>query len=290
MYGAMEMSKAAVIKGAGERVSLTPELAGHLLEHNKINRPISDGHVQRIARQIIDGKWRFNGDTIKIAESGDVLDGQHRCWAVIEAKQPVDTIIVSGIERDAFATIDTLRKPRSGSDVIALNGQELHRNTIAGTLSWLIRWQRGVLERWREPTNKVENADIEAAFQAHNKGIVRAVERSMTIRRIANPSIMGFVYYIAANQNLELGEQLITALDSPGRLAQTHPFFQLRSYFLNQGPRGRKDPLVTIALTFKALNAAYSGTPVKQLNWKSQGKLTEDFPKLKISGKPKASA
>src|SRR5216683_3522813 len=117
-------------------VTITPEMAMNLLEHNTLNRPLNDQHVQRISRQIIDGKWRFNGDTIKIADTNDVLDGQHRLWAVIEAKKPIETIIVYGIARDAFATIDTLRKPRSFADVVALNGTARHRNYVASALTW----------------------------------------------------------------------------------------------------------------------------------------------------------
>src|SRR4051794_37109554 len=98
---------------SGARVLVTPEMAMRLLDANKLNRPLTSGHAERIAQQIIQGKWRFNGDTIKISEDGDVLDGQHRLFAIIEAKIAVETIIVYGIKRDAFATIDTIRKTRS---------------------------------------------------------------------------------------------------------------------------------------------------------------------------------
>src|SRR5215471_7565954 len=96
-----------------DTIILSPERAAELLEHNSYNRPLSQPHVERIARQIRDGKWKFNGDTIKISTNGDVLDGQHRLWAVLEAKKAIETVIVYGIERDAFATIDTIRKHRS---------------------------------------------------------------------------------------------------------------------------------------------------------------------------------
>jgi len=52
--------------------------------------------VERIAKQIRQGKWKYNGDTIKIAATGDVLDGQHRLWAIIESKTAVETVIVYG--------------------------------------------------------------------------------------------------------------------------------------------------------------------------------------------------
>ena len=159
-----------------KRIRLTPEVATALLEHNQLNRPLRDHHVKRLAAQIVAGKWKFNGDTIKVAETGDVLDGQHRLWAVIEAKRPVETIVVYGIARDAFATIDTLRAVRTGADVLALNGASRYRHIISAALAWLIRWQRGSIDRFRDPANRVENSDIEAAFTAHPSMAV-AVER-----------------------------------------------------------------------------------------------------------------
>lgn len=264
-----------------QTVTLTPELATSLLEHNNLNRPLNDQHVQRIARQIEEGKWKFNGDTIKVADSGDVLDGQHRLWAVIEAKKPIETILVRGIERDAFATIDTLRKPRSGSDVLALNGATHYRPATAAALQWLIRWNRRCLEEWKAPQNRVENADIEQAF-AENPGIVRAVERASKLRRIANPGIMGFFYYVLANRNIDIAERMMHTLENPAGVGVTDPFFLLRSYFLSDHQK-QKLPLVSIALCIKAANAASRGDKLRTLTWRYQGKAAESFPVLSVT-------
>ncbi len=164
--------------GTPEIITLTAALATRLLEHNTLNRPLSDRHVQRISRQIITGKWKFNGDTIKVAKGGDVLDGQHRLWAVIEAKKSVKTIIVYEIEPDAFSTIDTIRRMRSGGDVLALSGVTQYRVPIATALAWMLRWQQGVLESFKAPQNRIENSDIEKAFSGH-PGMVLSVERLM---------------------------------------------------------------------------------------------------------------
>jgi len=81
-------------------IMLTPEKAMEMLDRNKNNRPLSDSHVQRIAGQIRAGKWIFNGDTIKISDDGEVVDGQHRLWACIESKKPIETVIVYGVPRE----------------------------------------------------------------------------------------------------------------------------------------------------------------------------------------------
>lgn len=255
-------------------------MATKLLERNKLNRPLSQVHVNRIAKQIESGKWCINGDTIKIAVTEDVLDGQHRLWAVIEANKAIETYIVYGIERDAFSTIDTLRRPRSGGDVLALAGAERYRTTTSSALIWLIRYQRKCLESFRDPTNKVENSDIETTF-AENPGIVRAVERAVSLKGVMTPSVLAFVYYIIVNRNRELAERMIETLSHPSAVDMDDPFFRLRSW-LTAVRYSTRDPLMMIALSIKAANAAAKKTKVKLLRWQNQGDRPEEFPRLEV--------
>lgn len=265
-------------------VKITPELATSLLERNGLNRPLNDQHVRRIADQIRSGKWRFNGDTIKIADTNDVLDGQHRLWAIIEARTAVETILVTGIAREAFATIDTLRRPRSGADVLALNGAHLHRNAIAGALTWLMRWQRGIIPNYRAPKNRIENSDIEDMFRSHG-GIALAAERTVRSRRIANPSLLTFFYYVLVNRNPDLAERMMRTLEYPQAVSIDDPFFCLRTHFINNREVAR-DPVVTIALMIKAANAAFKNRKLKTLAWRNQGENPEQFPTLQVEGEP----
>jgi hypothetical protein len=249
------------------------------LEHNKLNRPLNDPHVQRIARQIVAGKWKFNGDTIKISATDDVLDGQHRLWAIIEAKKAVETVIVYGIDRAAFATIDTLRRPRSGADVLSLCGIELNKVIVATALQWLVRWQRNCLPTYKAPSNRVENSDIEDAFAAHPE-IVQAVDRVRSLREIANRGMLAFFYYVLANRDPALAERMVDTLADPTAVGVNDPFFRLRGHLIAEKDRGsrRKDPLISIALAIKAANAAHAKKTIQLLHWRNQGKGAEAFP------------
>lgn len=260
-------------------VTLSPEDAMHMLESNASNRPLNDQHVRRIARQIAEGKWRFNGDTIKISTGNDILDGQHRLWAIIEAKIPVETIVVRGIEPDAFATIDTLRKPRSGADVLALLGADRHRVVLSTALQWLTRWQRKCLEEYRAPANRIENSDVEQAFR-DNPGMARAAESANKLRGLANPGLIAFFYFVLTNRNPDLAERMMHTLENPAGVGINDPFFRLRGYFTSD--KARKDPLTTIALMIKAANAAHKGGEIRVLSWRTQGSFPEPFPKLDV--------
>ena len=263
---------------------ITPDDATKLLEANQQNRPLRQPHVNRIAREMSAGRWKFNGDTIKIADTGDVLDGQHRLWAIIESRKPIDTIVVHGIKKEAFSTIDTIRQTRTGADVLALNGIKKYRIVMASGLSWLIRLRRGVITDWSMPHNKIENSDIEVAA-AENPDFSKAVERVMRLKGLCNPSLFAFLYYVISNRNYELAERMVTTLEDPAGIGVTDPFFRLRS-FLTADHHKRKDPLMILAVSIKAINFADAGQKVQSLSWRCQGKNAEPFPTIGVKAKP----
>lgn len=261
-----------------ELVTITPSMAMDLLEHNTLNRPLSDGHVKRIAAQIVDGKWQFNGDTIKIADTKAVVDGQHRLWAIIESKTPVVSGIVYGVPEAAFATVDTLRKNRSGADILSRHGVGVSRNTVASALTWLLRYERKCLQNYREPENKIENSDIEDAWKRH-PGIAKAVERCGRLRRLANVSLFSFIFYIVSNRDPYLAESMVTILENPGGVGVDHPFMRLR-FYLTQERIKTLDPIETIGVTFKALIAAKQEREIKVLKFQRHGANPEKLPEL----------
>lgn len=261
------------------RVVITPEMAMELLEGNKINRPIDQTTVNRITRQITEGKWRYNGDTIKVTKTLDILDGQHRLWAIIEAKRAVETLVVIGIDREAFETIDTLRKFRTFGDTVALEGQLKYRNYVGQALVWLVRYDRGVLESYKAPVNRIENSDVKEAYR-NNPNVVRAVERAMRLRKLVNGSLLGFFYYVVSAQNSALADEMLDILEDPGKTKLTHPFYLLRAYLASD--QTKKEAVKTIALMIKAANAAFRGAELRTLEWRNQGRSPERFPVLDV--------
>ena len=263
-----------------EVVMLTPQEAQKMLEMNKHNRPLLQSHVNRIAGQIREGKWKFNGDTIKISENEDILDGQHRLWAIFESGIAVPTVVVRGIKADAFATIDTIRRIRSGADVMALSdASPKSRAYTAAALKWLVQYQKskGDLRMRGKAEYRPENSDILAAFEAHDH-MPDAVEKVKHLRSLCAPSILAFAYYIAASRDAETADKMIEVLDSPGKTPMSHPFMILRDQFA----KNKYTPNERVALMFKALNAVKSNKRVSVLRWVGQGKHAEEFPKLDI--------
>src|SRR5690242_8106902 len=115
------------VTATATKVKITPKLATEILDkHEKLvqsrgletlNRTINDSLVQKYATDMRNGKWELNGETIKIAETGRVLDGQHRLWAASNHEVSFESLIVSGLDEESFYTID-IGRSRKPSDFL----------------------------------------------------------------------------------------------------------------------------------------------------------------------------
>jgi hypothetical protein len=120
-----------------EVVSLSPELAEMLLDHNPNNRHIRIRAVQSYKTDIINGDWSLNGESLKVAKTGELNDGQHRCHAVIAAGRAVQTVIQFGLERETRMTVDQ-GAIRTTGNFLAMEGHK-NANVAAAVASHI--WQ-----------------------------------------------------------------------------------------------------------------------------------------------------
>lgn len=138
---------------------ITPELAREWIDrHVKVvagnraanggkardNRPVrwGDDGVAGYARDMKAGKWRRNGETVKIARDGSVPDGQHRLYACMEAGVPFWCLVVTGVDPEDQDTIDIGIK-RKFSDQLAIKN-EPNAVVLASVTRWSLRWLHGM--------------------------------------------------------------------------------------------------------------------------------------------------
>ncbi len=103
------------------RVKITREDAARLMEKNTNNRPITKATLKRYTKEMAEGKWRYNGETIKISKSGYIFDGQHRLQSVIDSGVTIEAELINDIDDDVFDTID-VGKQRTNGDMFAIAG------------------------------------------------------------------------------------------------------------------------------------------------------------------------
>lgn len=103
---------------------VTPEIAQEWLTHNMAcNRPVLKDTVHSYARQMRNGNWNLTHQGIAFDEAGELIDGQHRLRAIVEANIPVTINVTTGVHRvqgEAF-TIDMGRK-RTYANMVQMSG------------------------------------------------------------------------------------------------------------------------------------------------------------------------
>jgi hypothetical protein len=121
-----------------KKVLVTPKLAKELLLKNNANRKITDNRVNVYASDMRNGRWKENtAEFIKITDDGDILDGQHRLLAIIQADTCITLQIAYGVSKSVFDVLDT-GKIRSSSDVFSI--EKIENSTLISTIikSYLI--------------------------------------------------------------------------------------------------------------------------------------------------------
>lgn len=100
-------------------IRVTPSLATNWLESNTINRPLRKSVVEGYVAAYMRGEHRLTHQGIAFADTGELLDGQHRLTAISQMPSSfgADMLVTRGLPRSAFEAIDQGLK-RAHSDVL----------------------------------------------------------------------------------------------------------------------------------------------------------------------------
>lgn len=72
---------------------LTPEAAAVFLTKNPVNRKIKPAKVAQYAADMLTGNWRLTHQGLLIGKDGALVDGQHRCHAVVKTGIAIDILL-----------------------------------------------------------------------------------------------------------------------------------------------------------------------------------------------------
>lgn len=255
---------------------ITPAQAEAILNGNEGNRPVRDTRVEELTRSISEGRWRLTNDAIAMTGAsherpGRLLNGQHRLFACIEAKKPIEVLVLYGAEEDAYAVMDTGAK-RSASDLLPQPHQTIRRAVTHAVFCYA----RGAISCTGYGL-KPGNDEIVSAYQAHPE-IGRMVEQRVgevkKIVRAPSGVLAGFV--IAMEDNPHLAQQFIDRVLSGDGLSKDSPELTLRNRLIAESTRSNRLPASTYAaMVVKAYNALKTNAPLVRLLFKEG----EPFPR-----------
>jgi len=261
--------------GLKVRVALiTPKMAELMLADRGPNRNVSLPVINKYARDMLAGRWRLNGQTIKIGRDGRLLDGQHRLEAAKKAKCSFPAIIVEGLRPEIFASLDIGRR-RSISDVLRDYG-ESHTMILASALRWLWMIENGViLAANSSPTN----GELLEVLNCH-PNIRASITQVSAIREIMGSGIAAALHRTFADKDTPRANEFFARLIDGVQLAEHSPIRHLRERLIRTraSHRVRLAEAERVAISIKAWNAYREDRPIQLLIWRSRGSAREALP------------
>lgn len=274
------MSQNGHDKIMGRMEVMTPDEAGDLLAQNKRNRKMSAAAARRLADTMIAGDWRGdNGETVKIAEDGQILDGQHRLAAVVMANRPVEMMVVRNVPRETFETID-IRRTRRMADMLFIKGEKKNEKDLATALrvlwGYLEQGNFGPIPSYRSPT-PTELFDL---LKKHGKLRESLVVGSRATSKLPNvpKSVVSVLHYVLSRVNAEEADNFFG--DLIGGTNIDGAMLRFRDRLLNRY-RGRIAANDAAAMMIKLWNAKRTNTlhQIQAISFRATGPKPEQFPK-----------
>lgn len=272
----MDLQKLNTAAPKAEIVTLTPELAAQLLGVNTINRPLRSKHAAGLTRAIQRGEWDMNGSPIRVSRSGRLLDGQHRCTAVLESGVAVPVVLVTGLDDAVFATIDNGAKRTTG-DALAIMG-EANTNALAAiTRTAYIYATAGdpySSNSDHHPTTK-QHLDF---LESHPllRDSANWVASMKWCRKYLPPSLAGFCHFVFTAKDPEAAGLFFSGLETGIGLCAGDPVLLLRNRLMEvHKSKSKLAYSYKAALTFKAFKLHRDGATLKYLRVRTEGGSAE---------------
>lgn len=250
-----------------------PQEAADLLRSSAFNRPTTRLHVTALANTMRRGEWRFNGEPIIVASSGEMLDGHHRARAIIASGCTIQTAVIRGVNPESFDTIDIGRR-RSGGDILAMRGE---KNYIE--LASAIRGVLNLSTPGKYLGASFTPRQIEAILDARPDMRYWVKEfRRLYLHKFVPVLLVSVVALGVEHKSQSTGDFFLDKLSTGAGLERYSPILMLRDRFLeyNKTSAVRMSQATVAALSIKAWNAYITNRPIKNLRLMS----TEDFPIL----------
>jgi len=252
------------------KMLITPEIAREMLACNKNNRPIKQANVEALVAAIRQGQWVMTGNSIAFDQAGQLLDGQHRLLAIIEAGQAVESLVATGLAKAAFLTTDIGAK-RGAADVAAMLGFKCYITTgCAATL--LHHYDHNGMRLFKKG---VTNQEIQKILSEHPM-LQESVDVGRGVANLIPPGIGAFCHYIFSRIDREAADSFFKQLKSGANLRPKSPILVLRDKLMfHKAGKLMLSRQAIAALTIKAWNCFRKGKEVANINWKPR----EQFPR-----------
>lgn len=244
--------------------TITPALAQVWMARNTHNRPMSDFVVKKYAKYMTDGQWRLNGEPIIFAKDGSLMSGQHRLQACINSGASFQSVVITGVDRNTFATLDTHRR-RTAGDVLSIDGVKNSLRVAAAARAY-VRMKHG---SW---TSRNYTNEQYADFVAKHPSVAKWGAMKRKQDKAFKAYVFGALAAVEDIYGAEIAQSIYDKLVEGVGVVKGDAEQALR----NRLTLDKLSEEEGLALTIKAFNFSLEGRTVQRLLYKD----TEAFPEL----------
>jgi hypothetical protein len=255
-----------------EIANITPTIAKHILDYNPQNRLLRQGKIDEICSDILSGRWEMNGESVIIADTGELNDGQHRLLAIVQANKGVKTTVIFGVPRDSRFTVD-MGAARTSGDFLGMDGVGNAKN-IAAAAKIHNLYRRGLYSDGGKSGTAPTKTMIRAEYLQRNKGFDRAASFVAGCKFLARYGGSGLIcaHVILHEANYAAASMFFDKLASGDELGKSDPILLLRNRLYERLARRSGVPVLEMIL--RHWNAWIKNKPMSKYYPKSE------FPKV----------
>ncbi len=250
---------------------ITPEIAREILSRNTNNRTIKPTLVKFYMREMDNNKWDVNGESIKIASDGILIDGQHRLEAISRRNKGIHTYVIRGLDASSFLTIDC-GKPRNHGDFLKISGIEGNQTLIAASARVAMSFN-ATGEVTSASKGRISPQDI-VSFVDKNPGILESVSKlQQKFGKIMPNSIAVGCHYVFSIIDMEKADEFFHCLSTGENLVEGNPILALRNRLFSHrgdGRAGEGHRRMLMYFVVHAFNAFMDGKEIRNIPYKTE--------------------
>lgn len=240
--------------------TVTPELAQEFIDRNEQNRAVVTAWVRFLADEMSNGRFMLTHQGLAFDWNGAMLDGQHRCHAVIEAQVAVKMLITENLNPATREVIDQGRIRKLSDNLKILLGQD-RADLVGGILQMIERAINHSTLRLSYPA-AVEILNKRHAAIEWAKANVVGTRFSRGTFSTA-PLVAAFVYAYPANPRAV--SEAYHALVDGTFSSMSDPLHVLREKIIATPTRGEKSRIELFNKTLGAIHMTLHGEKCKKL-------------------------
>jgi hypothetical protein len=259
---------------------VTPEKAlAWLQSTTEPNRRLTQARITAYAREMKTDAWHFNGEPIRFNQHGQLLDGQHRCWAIAESGIANEFLIIKGLPSKVIFITDT-GQARSLSQFLSIKG-ETEVSIISTAVICHNRW---LTSRMYNQLNSQLAPTMQDLLTVHEKWGARLskqlpLARRFKAKKLGSQGLWTSLLTVLEGIHQEDKEDFSEKLYSGSSLEEGHPILSLKHRIENaRTSRGGISQYDLAPIAIKAWNLYRTGQKTLHLAFRAGGAHPEIYP------------